>query len=125
VEIGAGLPTWTTYEAMIEKATINYKSADPAVAYDPAVITLSVAVMADREGKKTKKFTMVVVPAWWKEKMFGDDVSEPPDYDLIDCIDATIRFSGFDSLAGRAVEASGKLQIQVGNLYDDEMSVGK
>jgi hypothetical protein len=125
VEIGAGLPTWTPYQASINRITVTYKSADPTITYDNAIIPMFMSVVADREGKKTRKFTTTVVPAWWKEKTFGDDVVEPPDYDLLDVVDATIKFSGYDSVSGRAVEASGKLSIEFGNFYDDPTSFGK
>jgi len=125
VEIGAGLPTWTPFEAVIHKATFTYKSGDPTVTYDNAVIPLTQSIMTDREGKKTRKWTMVVVPAWWKSKSFGDDVSEPPDYDLIDVVDATVKFSGWDSVSLRTVEATGKFQVEFGNFPDDEQTFGK
>lgn len=125
VEIGAGLPTWTPFEAVINKATITYKSADPTITYDNAVIALTTSVMTDREGKKTRKFVTTVVPAWWKGRSFGDDVSEPPDYDLIDVVDATIKFSGWDSVALRTVEATGKFQVEFGNFPDNEEVFGK
>jgi len=125
IEIGAGLPTWTPYEAIIDKATITYKSADPTVTYDIAVIPLTTSIMSDREGKKTRKFVTTVVPAWWKERAFGGDVAEPPDYDLLDVVDATVKFSGWDSVSLRTVEAIGKLQIEFGNFPDNEQTFGK
>jgi hypothetical protein len=125
VEIGAGLPTWTPFEAIINKATITYKSADPTITYDNAIVPMTMYVMADQTNKKPTKFFMTVVPAAWKDKTFGDDVQEPPDYDLLDVVDATIKFSGWDSVALRTVEAKGELQIQFGNFYDDPSALGK
>jgi len=120
VEIGAGLPTWTPFEAIINKATISYKSLlDPAVTYDNEVVPMTYYVMADQTNKKTTKFFMTVASASWKEKTFGDDIADPPDYDLLDKVEATIKFSGWDSVSLRTVEAQGKLQIEFGNLYDD------
>jgi len=126
VEIGAGLPTWTPYEAIIQKATISYKSTNPEIPqYENAVVTMNQYVMADRENKKTTKFKMVVVPLWWKAKTYGSRVSEPPIYDLVDIVDATIRFSGWDSVSNRTVEATGKLQIEFANFYDDDEKIGR
>ena len=56
VEFGLGLPTWTPYQAIINKSTITYKSADPAVAYDVATIPLTKSIITDRTGAKTQKF---------------------------------------------------------------------
>jgi len=126
VEVGAGLPTWTPYEAVINKATITYKSlTDPTIVYAPVVIPLTTSIMADVTGKKTEKFVTTVVPVWWKEQNFGGDVIEPPDFDVLDVIDATVKFSGWDSVSVRTVEATGKLQIEIGNFYDNEGTIGR
>jgi hypothetical protein len=127
VEIGAGLPVWTPFEAIINKATISFASkyADPPRTYPNAVIPMNMYVMSDRENRKTTKFTMFVVPSWWKAAAFGNDVSEPPDYDLVDVVDATIKFSGWDSVSQRTVEATGKLSIVFANFPDDENKFGK
>jgi len=125
VEIGAGLPTWTPYEAIINKATIKYKSADPESQYEPSVIPMTQYVMADQTNKKTTKFYMSAVTATWKQTNFGDAVTEPPDYDILDIVKATFEFSGWDSVALRDVKATGDLQIEFGNFYDDISSFGK
>jgi hypothetical protein len=123
VEVGAGLPTWTPYEAIVTGASIKYKGAED---YGPDVkIPLSISVLSDREAKKTTKFTMTVVPAWWKEKYFGDAVEAPPDYNILDVVDATITFEGTDVVSGLDVEATGYLNMIVGNFYDDELTIGK
>lgn len=125
VEIGAGLPTWTPFEAIINKATITYKSqVDPEIIYDPVVIPMTAYIMSDPTGKKTTRFVMTVLPVWWKIQYFDGDVSDPPDYDLLDVVEATIRFAGWDSVSLREVEATGKLQIEIGNFYDNEQSFG-
>jgi len=120
VEIGAGLPTWTPFEAIINTAKITYISADPGTVYESAVIPMTQYVMADQTNKKITKFYMTAVTATWKEMNFGGDVSDPPDYDLIDVVDATIKFSGWDSVANRTVEATGRLQIEFGNFPDGD-----
>jgi len=125
VDIGLGLPTWTPYQAVVNKATISYKSFTEGVVYDNVTVPLTQAVMSDREGKKTVTFHATVVQGWWKEKFFGDDVAEPPDYDILDHIDATIKFTAIDSVSGREVVGTGKLAIEIGNLYDDLGAIGK
>jgi hypothetical protein len=127
VEIGAGLPVWTPFEAIIHRATISYASkyATPPRTYVNAVVPMNQYVMSDRENKKTTKFTMVVVPLWWKMQAFGNDVSEPPEYDFVDVVDVTIKFSGWDSVSQRTVEATGKLMIEFANFIDDEEKFGK
>jgi len=121
VEIGAGLPTWTPYEAIINKAEVRYKSqVDPEMVYDPAVIPMTQYVMADHTNKKITKFYATVVPAVWKTTYFEGEVSYPPDYGTIDVVEATVKFSGWDSVSLRTVEATGKLTIEFGNFPDGE-----
>ena len=125
VEIGAGLPTWTPFEAIINRATITYKSQmDPEIIYDPVVVPMTAYIMSDPTGKKTTKFVTTVLPVWWKIQYFDGDVSDPPDYDLLDVVEATIRFAGWDSVSLGNVEATGKLQIEIGNFYDNEHAFG-
>jgi hypothetical protein len=125
VDIGLGLPTWTPYQAIVNKVVISYKSATEGVVYDNVTMPMTQAVMADREGKKTVKFHATLVPAWWKEKFFGDDVIEPPDYDILDHVEATIKFTAIDSVSGREIVGTGKLGMEIGNFYDDEGTIGK
>lgn len=119
LEIGAGLPTWTPYEAIVNKATITYRSqTDPEIVYDPAVMPMTQYVMADHTNKKITKFFMTAVTGTWKQMYF--DESEPPDYEVLDLVEATIKFSGWDSVALRTVEATGKLTIEFGNFPDGD-----
>lgn len=119
VEIGAGLPTWTPYEAIITKAQIQYRSLlDPEIVYDPALIPMTQYVMADHTNKKVTKFFMTVATASWKSTYFGE--AEPPEYEVLDLIEATIKFTGYDSVARRDVAASGKLTIEIGNFPDGD-----
>jgi len=130
VEIGAGLPTWTPYEALIEEAKISYRSTNtenpPDSAYSKAVIPLAQTVTADKTGKTTHTFYLTAMSATFKQAFF--EAAEPPpegdDYSIVDVIDATIEFKGYDSVAGRAVKAKGEFQIEVGNFYDDLNRLG-
>lgn len=119
VELGAGLPTWTPYEAVINKATITYtsQSEDPED-YRPATIPLTQYVMADADNKKITKFFLTVVTSTMKREYF--DEAEPPDYEVLDIVEAKIKFSGWDSVAQRTVEATGKLLIEFGNFPDGD-----
>ena len=126
VEVGAGLPTLTPFEAVINKATITYTSeTNPDVTYDPVVVPMTTYIMSDPTGKKTTKFMTTVLPVSWKTQYFDGDVAEPPDYGILDVVDATIKFAGWDSVSLRKVEATGMLQIEIGNFYDNEQSFGR
>jgi hypothetical protein len=125
VEIGAGLPTWTPYEAIINKARIKYEGNDPSAPYDEAVVNMTAYVMADQTNKKTTKFWMTVASSAWKAKYYPSDDYDPTTVELEDNVKATITFSGWDSVALRTVEAKGTLQIEFGNFYDDPTKFGK
>ncbi|MCX6843994.1 MAG: hypothetical protein NTX53_17155 [candidate division WOR-3 bacterium] len=126
VEVGPGLPTLTPFEAVINQSTITYKSLlDPEITYKPVIIPLTTRVTSDPTGKKTTKFVTTVLPVWWKQEYFDGDVINPPDFDLLDVVEATIKFAGWDSVSGRNVEATGVLLIEIGNFYDNEMTFGR
>jgi hypothetical protein len=129
VEIGAGLPTWTPYQACVNKASITFRSnmpgGDEPPVYNKVTIPLNQAVMADAAGKTTTTFFMTCIPAVWKQTTFVDFFLEPPDYDIVDLADATFTFTGYDSLANRDVRAVGTLQVEFGNFYDDLSRFGK
>ena len=130
VEIGAGMPTWTPYEALIRQATIRFASknlTDESPPYEDAKITLSQSCVADASGKTITTFYMTPISAAWKQKVFGDFIDEDdPEYmDIIDLADATVTFSGYDSVANREVRGAGKFQIEVGNFYDDPSRFGR
>ncbi len=130
VEIGAGMPTWTPYEALINQATVKFTSknlTDEPPPYEDAKVTLTQACVADAEGKKMTTFYMTLISAAWKQKVFGDFIDEDdPEYmDIIDLADATVTFFGYDSVADREVKAVGKFQIEVGNFYDDPTRFGR
>jgi hypothetical protein len=126
VEIGAGLPTWTPFEAVINRATITYTSkSTPPKTYDNAVVPMTAHVIADQTNKKTTKFWMTVASSTWKNKYYPSDNYDETQVELVDIVEASIKFSGWDASALRTVEATGKLQIEFGNFYDDPSKFGK
>jgi hypothetical protein len=135
VEIGAGLPTVTPYEAIISKVVISkFKSSlppDDAPPYINSTITLNEHVPSDPEGKKTTTFNITPFPTWWKEKVFGADGAglinedDPTVVEVVDLVTATATFSGYDPTADHDVEASGEFQVEFGNLYDDPSRYGR
>jgi len=135
VEIGAGLPTVTPYEAIINEVTITkFNSSlppDDAPTYTTATLDLNQHVSSDPAGKKTTTFWITPFSSWWKEKVFGADGAglinedEPTTIEVIDLVTATLTFKGYDPVADRDVEASGEFQVQFGNLYDDPSRFGK
>jgi len=130
VEIGAGLPTWTPYEALINKATVTFKSklaTDQPPPYQTVTIPLTQSVVADATGKTKTTFWLTVLPSAWKTVVFADFRSEddPNQLDIVDDAEATITLSGYDSVANRTVQAAGLLQVEFGNLYDDSTRFGR
>jgi len=132
VEIGAGLPTWTPYEAIINKATVKFKSRltmDEPPPYKDAVAVLEQHVPSDPAGKKTTSFYFTPITAVWKQQVFGEagviEEDDPYFTDLIDLADATVTFTGYDPVSNRDVSATGTLQVEFGNLYDDPSRFGR
>ena len=125
VEVGPGLPTWTPYQAIVNKATITYKSSDPTITYDNATEPLSVSVPADQTGKKLTKFQLAVVPLWWKEKFFDGDVSDPTTNNILDVVNATIKVTATDSISGKECQGTGYLQIEIADFADDARVLGR
>jgi hypothetical protein len=133
VEIGAGLPTYTPYEAIVTQATVTFTSkvpADPAdkPPYQKVTVPLTVVVPSDPTGKKITTFWMTPVPSSWKQLVFldGGFITESP-YELnnVDLAEAKVTFIGYDSVANRSVEASGTFQVEFGNFWDDPTRFGK
>ncbi|HTW92307.1 MAG TPA: hypothetical protein VMH22_11420 [bacterium] len=126
MEIGAGLPTWTPYVALLNKATIKYVGTTEAgYQYAPVNIPLSQSITADKTGKPVTFYVTVASPNF-KDTYFSDAVSgDPNDIGLLDLVTATVTFSGYDSVAATQVSAVGLLQIQFGNFYDDPTKFGK
>jgi hypothetical protein len=130
VEIGAGLPTWTPYEALISQATVKFTSkglTDEPPVYEDVKVTLAQSCVADANGKNTTTFYMTPISSAWKQKIFADYiVDDDPEYlDIVDIADAKITFSGYDSVAGRKVEAVGTFPVEFGNFYDDPSRFGR
>jgi hypothetical protein len=129
VEIGAGLPTYTPYIALIKQATISYKSkiAEEPPPYQNLTVPLDISVPSDPTGKTVTTFYMTPIPASWKQKVFVDFINEddPTYIDLIDLAEATFTFTGYDSVANRELKAAGTIQVEFGNFYDDPARFGK
>ena len=130
LEMGAGLPTWTPYEALLDKVTISFKSRiTPDVPPPYTTITLPVtqAIQADPSGKSKTTFWITALPTAWKTVVFADfrNEDDPNQIDVVDLAEATMTFSGYDSVANRAVSAAGKFSIEFGNFYDDTSKFGK
>jgi hypothetical protein len=130
VEIGAGLPTWTPYEALINKATVSFKSKlaiDEPPTYSTVTIPMQQSVMADQTGKTKTSFWMTPIPATWKSLIFADFLNEDDPYfiDIVDLAEGTITFTGYDSVANRDVKAAGSFEVEFGNFYDDPTRFGK
>jgi|WetSurMetagenome_2_1015567.scaffolds.fasta_scaffold299715_1 hypothetical protein len=129
VEIGAGLPTYTPYEALINKATVTFKSklAEEAPSYSPVTIPMQQSALADQSGKTKTTFWMTPIPAAWKSLVFGEFLNDDDPYfnDIVDMAEGKIEFSGYDSVANREVKAAGMFQVEFGNFYDDPSRFGK
>jgi hypothetical protein len=129
VEIGAGLPTWTPYQATINQATVTFTSKMPAgdepLVYTKVTIPLDQTVAADKTGKLKTTFYMTAIPAVWKQLNLLDYMIDPPEYDLVDLAQAQFDFSGYDPISDRDVKARGYLQVEFGNFYDDMSRFGK
>jgi hypothetical protein len=129
VEIGAGLPTVTPYEALINQATVNFKTknlTDNEVPYENVTLKTAQACVADIDGKTKTTFYLTAIPAAWKEKVFDEFLAtESDELNIVDFADATVTFSGYDSVAGREVRAVGTFPVEFGNFYDDPRRFGK
>lgn len=130
VEIGAGLPTYTPYQAQINRATVRFTSkgyTDEPPVYDVVNVVLTQSCVADASGKNKTMFYMTPISAAWKQKVFADFINDDdPQYiDIVDLADARIEFSGYDSVANREVKAQGALPVEFGNFYDDPTRFGK
>jgi hypothetical protein len=130
VEMGAGLPTWTPYLAMLNQATVTFKSkltTDQPPTYQKVIIPLTMTVPADASGKTKISFWITAIPAEWKSLVFADYASseDPNQIDIIDLAEATLTFSGYDSVANREVKAAGTFAVEFGNFYDDPTRFGK
>ena len=129
-EIGAGLPTWRPYEAVITQASVKFTSkkiGENSPPYEVAKIGLREAIQSDPSGKKITTFFMTPISSSWKDKVFVDFRSEddPNLIETVDLADAVVTFTGYDSVANHNVSASGTFQVEFGNFYDDPSRFGK
>jgi hypothetical protein len=138
IEIGAGLPTTTPYEALVTQATVTFTSKIPGdpnaepVPYGKSgvPIPLAVVVPSDPSGKKITTFWMTPITEAWKEKIFGAEggdfmVESPYELNTVDLAEAKVTFTGYDSVANREVEAVGTFQVEFGNFWDDPTRFGR
>jgi len=128
IAVGPGLPTWTPYTAEVKEYTITYASTqNSGTTYDPVTLPTSIAVQADPTTKKSTIATLVVAPAWWKLQYFGDDISDSPntDFELLDVVTANVQFTADDPVSGKTVKATGTVELQFADFYDDPSRFGQ
>lgn len=120
VEIGPGLPTWTPYQAHIEKARITFRRIGGDELIDPlppVEVPCKVEVQSDPTGKKKVGASFELFSAWYKEEYLSG-------YDYL-ILEATVKFSGYDDASGRPIEATNKMEVSVANFYDDPTRLGE
>jgi len=120
VEIGLGLPTWTPYQAHIEKATITFKRIGGDELSEPLpqiVVPCKLVVQSDPSGKKTVTGNFELLSSWYKEEYLMG-------YDYL-ILEATVKFSGFDDASGKPIEATNKMEVSVSDFYDDPTRIGQ
>jgi|WetSurMetagenome_2_1015567.scaffolds.fasta_scaffold313826_1 hypothetical protein len=128
VEIGAGLPTWTPYHVTMTGYTVWYRDAsDTTVSYDSTVMPMTLSIPVDREGKKTVSAKLVVATADWTARFFASHIGDNPTDgdDFSTEIQARMKFSGFDSVSNRKLEAWGNATIRVSDFWDDPSTAGR
>lgn len=120
VEIGPGLPTWTSYQAHIEKATISFRRIGGEELNEPLpsiTVPCNIVVPSDPTGKKVVKGSFELFSSWYKEEYLSG-------YDYL-ILEATVKFSGYDDATGKGLEAEGKMEVSVSDFYDDPTRVGQ
>lgn len=120
VEIGPGLPTWTPYQAHIEKARITLRriGGDELIEPLPALeVPCKVTVPADPTGKRVVFHTFELFSPWYIEEYLSG-------YDYL-ILEATVKFSGYDDATGRPIEATNKMEVSVSDFYDDPTRLGE
>ncbi|MGB9742944.1 MAG: hypothetical protein ACPL0F_07325 [bacterium] len=120
VEIGPGLPTWTPYQAHIEKAAISFRRIGGDELSEPLpniTVPCKVVVQADPTGKKTVKGVFELFSAWYKEEYLAG-------YDYL-MLEATVKFSGYDDATGKPIEAQTRMEVSVSDFYDDPTRIGQ
>lgn len=120
VEIGPGLPSWTPYQARIEKVTISFRRIGGDELYQPLptiTVPCRVTVPADPTGKKTVTGTFELFSSWYKEEYLAG-------YDYL-ILEATLKFSGYDDASGNTIEAKATMEVSVSDFYDDPTRIGQ
>jgi hypothetical protein len=120
VEIGPGLPTWTPYQAHIEKATISFRRIGGDELSEPLpniTVPCKIVVQADPTGKKVVKGKFELFSPWYKEEYLSG-------YDYL-VLEATVKFSGYDDASGKPIEAQNKMEVSVADFYDDPTRIGQ
>lgn len=120
VEIGPGLPTWTPYQAYIEKVTISFKRIGGDELNEPLpniTVPCKVVVQSDPTGKKVVKGHFELFSSWYKEEYLAG-------YDYL-ILEATLKFSGYDDATKKTLEATGKMEVSVSDFYDDPTRIGQ
>lgn len=120
VEIGPGLPTWTPYQAHIEKARITFRrigGEELIGPLPPLEVPCKIVVPSDPTGKKWYGGTFELFSAWYKEEYLSG-------YDYL-VLEATVKFSGYDDASGRPIEATNKMEVSVADFHDDPTRLGE
>jgi len=121
VEFGLGLPTWTPYQARINKIQISYSDATGTF-YDPIVQRANIEVRADPDAKTSVKTTLSLVPAYWKTQYFADEAQDDPyddEYGEVATLTAKVVIEGIDDASKKTVKAEGFATVIVGNWWDE------
>jgi len=130
VEVGAGLPTLSKYQANLTKYTIDYTrivGEEIPEGYAQLSVPMTLVVPSDPNGEKTRKVNLYVTNTWWKAKYFEADDDNPYESSqgVVAILDASIVFSAYDSLSGRTFTATGQAQLQFADFWDDPDRFGQ
>jgi len=121
VEIGPGLPTWTPYQAHIEKVKVTLKQipglGDPIEGLPPFEVPFKTVVVADPTGEGYTEASFELLSAWYKDEYFSDG-------DLV-ILEATITISGYDDASGKRLTATNKMELSVADWWDDPQRIGQ
>lgn len=125
-EIGLGLPTWRPYVARITKATVTFtKVLGEAPEVLPKVESrVNIAVTSDPEGKKTTKGYITLIPAIWKDEVFGTGAGYPDELGIEATLKAKIRLEGVDEASGASILAETEVLVNIGNFWDEPSRIG-
>lgn len=125
VEIGAGLPTWTPYQAHLKNVTVTYSSPVPTGEdWENTTVTYktNMVVEADHEGRVTEH-EMMLIPSWWKEEYF--EINDPEDYGSQAVVMCEIKLSGYDDASMKDVEVTDNMTVEIGSWFDEPARIGQ